>query len=77
MATGETTVNWSTLFSDDGLLDAPRTFHSLATHSTRDHLSLLQEVWSTPSRDCHVQTKVPPDGEGGAWLRFKLRELCV
>ena len=32
---------------------------------------------STPSRDCHVRDQVPPDGEGGCLVAFKLREASA
>src|ERR1700735_1889599 len=48
------------------------------THSTRDHLSLTTgKSGSTTSRDCHVRDQVPPDGEGGCLVSFKLRETSA
>src|SRR6202046_2594760 len=48
------------------------------THSTRDHLSLTAGTsGSTPSRDCRVRDQVPPDGEGGCLVAFKLREASA
>jgi len=76
MATGETTVelvNSCSRMMD--LLDAPQDISFLANSFTRDHLSLTAgKSGSTPSRDCHVRDQVPPDGEGGCLVAFKLRE---
>src|SRR5258707_14610599 len=67
------------MFSDDG--SAGRSaghFILQQTHSTRDHLSLAAgKSGSTPSRDCHVRDQVPPDGEGGRLVAFKLREASA
>src|SRR5882757_8160159 len=67
------------MFSDDG--SAGRSaghFILWQTHSTRDHLSLAAgKSGSTPSRDCHVRDQVPPDGEGGRLVAFKLREASA
>src|SRR6266403_848064 len=59
------------MFSDDRSAGrSTRHFILWQTHSTRDHLSLTAgKSGSTPSRDCHVRDQVPPDGEGGSWLR--------
>src|SRR5271154_2927302 len=67
------------MFSDDG--SAGRSaghFILWQTHSTRDHLSLTAgKSGSTPSRDCHVRDQVPPDGEGGGLVAFKLQETSA
>src|SRR6266403_1751780 len=64
------------MFSDDRSAGrSTRHFILWQTHSTRDHLSLTAgKSGSTPSRDCHVRDQVPPDGEGGCLVAFKLRE---
>src|SRR6266853_2868512 len=67
------------MFSDDGSAGrSPGDFILWQTHSTRDHLSLAAgKSGSTPSRDCHVRDQVPPDGEGGRLVAFKLREASA
>src|SRR5580698_9982472 len=67
------------MFSDDGSAGhSTRRFILYQTHSTRDHLSLTTgKSGSTPSRDCHVRDQVPPDGEGGCLVAFKLRETSA
>src|SRR5258708_20093725 len=64
------------MFSDDRSAGrSARHFILQQTHSTRDHLSLTPgKSGSTPSRDCHVRDQVPPDGEGGCLVAFKLRK---
>src|SRR5882762_666607 len=67
------------MFSDDGSAGgSARHFILWQTHSTRDHLSpTAGKSGSTPSRDCHVRDQVPPDGEGGCVVAFKLREASA
>src|SRR3984957_13395733 len=67
------------MFPDDG--SAGRSaghFILWQTHSTRDDLSLTAgKSGSTPTRDCHLGDQVPPDGEGGYLVAFKLREASA
>src|SRR5580692_1454901 len=67
------------MFSDDGSAGrSARHFILWQTHSTRDHLSLTSgKSGSTPSRDCYVRDQVPPDGEGGCLVAFKLRKAIA
>src|ERR1700731_3535797 len=67
------------MFSDDGSAGRSAGHFILSqTHSTRNHLSLTAgKSGRTPSRDCHVRDQVPPDGEGGCLVAFKLREASA
>src|SRR5580692_10024805 len=67
------------MFSDDGSAGCSAGHFILwQTHSTRDHLSLIaRKSGQTPSRDCHARDQVPPDGEGGCLVAFKLREASA
>jgi hypothetical protein len=80
MAIGKTTVEL--VNSCSRMMDLPDTPRDVSffkqTHSTRDYLSLTTgKSGSTPSRDCHVPDQVPPDGEGGCLVAFKLREASA
>src|SRR5260221_5729825 len=67
------------MFSDNGSAGhSAGHFILWQTHSRRDHLSLTAgKSGSAPSRDCHVRDQVPPDGEGGCLVAFKLREASA
>src|SRR5258706_355680 len=67
------------MLSDDRAAGrSTRHFILQQAHSTRDHSSLAAgKSGSTPSRDCHVRDQVPPDGEGGRLVAFKLREASA